>query len=176
MQSHLSLVRKQVRGVGCRSSTSSSSLEGCPRSYRSREHQERQASRPTIYNDRRDQALLVSVADREQASGPLPLRLPPKPTLLDHLLPLAPRSKTGSLPPPLSAEDAAGCATGSTRSFQAPMYSKSGLLSLYLGPYVSSVRMATQKVHWRITQLQYLLLKYSQQPLRGFQGSSKGTS
>jgi hypothetical protein len=27
-----------------------------------------------------------------------------------------------------------------------------------------------------ITQLQYLLLEYSQQPLRGFQGSSKGTS
>jgi hypothetical protein len=36
--------------------------------------------------------------------------------------------------------------------------------------------MATQKVHWRITQLQYLLPEYSQQPLRGFQGSSKGTS
>ena len=80
MQSHLSLVRKQVRGVGCRSSTSSSSLEGCPRSYRSREHQERQASRPTIYNDRRGQALLVSVANREQASGPLPVRFSLKPT------------------------------------------------------------------------------------------------
>jgi hypothetical protein len=46
------------------------------------------------------------------------------------------------------------------------MYSKSGLLSLYLGPYVSSVHMATQKVHWRITQLQYLLLNYVNRVLR----------
>jgi hypothetical protein len=36
--------------------------------------------------------------------------------------------------------------------------------------------MEPQSAAERITQLQYLLLKYSQQPLRGFQGSSKGTS
>jgi hypothetical protein len=43
-------------------------------------------------------------------------------------------------------------------------------------PDVSSFTMTPQSAAGRITQLQDFLLKYSHQPLRGFQGSSKGTS
>jgi hypothetical protein len=124
--------------VGSRSSAGSSSPKAAREATAQREHQERQAPRPTIYNDCAGVRLYLYRSPIENK------RLAPYPC-----------GSFLSLPRPIT-------------SFPSrPEAIAKPLLSLYLVPYVSSVGMAPQKVHWRITQLQYLLLKYSQQPLRG---------